>query len=434
MGGPSSEIFYDLGVKEQGQDKYHINDDSGRFIEIGNNVFMEYYLDENMNWKPLSQKNIDFGGGFERIVMIAEGKRDIFETDLFEPILNKISTICGRSYKNNNEITPDTSAFRIIADHGRAATFIIADGIKPSNKDQGYILRRFIRRMVRFGKKLGLENNFTAQIAQAVIDRMKTAYPHLQENKQLILETMDKEESVFRQTLSNGLKEIEKLKANNIKIDGSKAFYIYETYGFPVELTLDEFPFTEAEQKQLMSDFKIKETEHRQASKSGAEGKFKGGLADQSSEVTKLHTAHHLLLRALQLVVSPDIKQRGSNITAERLRLDFNYKDKLTDEQVKQVEDMVNAKISEALPVLRKEMPIAEAEKLNAEKEFGQKYPDIVSVYIINNNDGSQFSAEFCGGPHVANTSEIGENNKRFKIIKQENIGAGLRRIKASLV
>lgn len=434
LGGPSSEIFYDMGFKERDQEIYHINDDSGRFIEIGNNVFMEYYLDNDMNWQPLPLKNIDFGGGFERIVMAVEGKNDIFETDIYEPILKKIETLCGRPYKANAEVTPDTSSFRIIADHGRAAAFIIADGIKPSNKDQGYILRRFIRRMVRFGKKLGIEQNFTSQIAETVVSRMKNAYPHLQDNLQTILETISHEETIFRQTLSNGLKEIQKLKASNTKIDGTKAFFIYETYGFPIELTLDEFPLSEDEQKQLMADFKVKENEHRQASKSGADSKFKGGLADQSQFVTRLHSAHHILLRALQLVVSPDIKQKGSNITAERLRLDFNYKEKLTDEHIKQVEELVNTKIMEALPLIRKEMPILEAEKLNAEKEFGQKYPDIVSVYIINNPDGSQYSAEFCGGPHVSNTSEIGEGNKRFKIIKQENIGSGIRRIKASLV
>jgi alanyl-tRNA synthetase len=434
LGGPSSEIFYDLGKIERQDEKFHINDDSGRFIEIGNNVFMEYFLDKDMTWQPLPQKNIDFGGGFERIVMCLQGKNDIFETDIYQPILDTISKISGRQYKTNNGVTEDTSCFRIIADHGRAATFILADGVKPSNKDQGYILRRFIRRMVRFAKKLGIDANFTHIIAQAVIDRMKSAYPQLEENKATILEALSKEENVFRQTLSKGLKEIEKIKLTETSISGEKAFYIYETYGFPIELTLDEFPMSESEKTSVIKDFKQKETEHREQSKLGADKKFKGGLADQSIEVIKLHTTHHLLLKALQTVVSQDIKQKGSNITSERLRIDFNYKDKLSDQQISEVENMVNEQISKKLNVERQELPITEAEKLNAEKEFGQKYPEIVSVYFIKNSDGSNFSIEFCGGPHVNNTGEIGENGKKFKILKQENIGSGIRRIKAALV
>jgi alanyl-tRNA synthetase len=434
LGGPSSEIFYDLGIKERDQDVYHINDDSGRFIEIGNNVFMEYFLDNNMKWQPLPQKNIDFGGGFERIVMCMQNKTDIFETDIYEPILKKIEKISGKEYKSDGQTNEYTASFRVIADHGRAATFILADGVTPSNKDQGYILRRFIRRMVRFGMKLEINNNFAAQVAEAVIERLKDAYPQLQTNKEFIISSLSKEENVFRQTLAKGLKEIDKIKKTAAKIEGEKAFYIYETYGFPIELTMDEFDLTESEQNNLIEEFKAKEKLHREQSKLGADKKFKGGLADQSEEVVKLHTTHHLVLKALQTIVSEDIKQKGSNITSERLRMDFNYKDKLSDEQIKQIEDLVNKKIDEKLEVVRKEMPIKEAEKLNAQQEFGQKYPDFVSVYFINNNDGSSFSIEFCGGPHVSNTSEIGTNNKKFKILKQENIGSGLRRIKAALI
>jgi len=438
LGGPSSEIFYDLGVIEKEQDLYHVNDDSGRFIEIGNNVFMEYYLDQDMNWQPLKQKNIDFGGGFERIVMCAENKTDIFETDIFQPILEKIEKLSLKQYITRGGLKDETACFRVIADHIRAAVFILADGIRPSNKDQGYILRRFIRRMIRFAKKLGIETLFAIDLAETVIEHMGKPYPHLIDNKQIILDNLAKEEKLFRQTLSNGLKEIEKMKASKDKsintITGEKAFYLYETYGFPIELTLDELILSEDATEELLKDFKKMELEHRQNSKKGAEMKFKGGLADQSKEVTKLHTTHHLLLRALQLMVDKDIKQRGSNITAERLRLDFNFPEKLTDEQISNVEDLVNQKIKESLTVKRTEMPIEEAEKLNAQKEFGQKYPSLVSVYQINNRDNTPFSIEFCGGPHVSNTGEIGEGKKRFKIIKQENIGGGQRRIKALLI
>lgn len=434
LGGPSSEIFYDLGKIEKEQTNYNINDDSGRFVEIGNNVFMEYYLDNDMNWQPLKQKNIDFGGGFERAVMCLQNKTDIFETDLFQPTLEKISEISGKPYKTNGAPNEYTSAFRVLADHSRAITFIIADGITPSNKDQGYILRRFIRRMARFGKRLGLENNFGAELAKVVVNTMKNGYPHLANETEKILETISKEETTFRKTLAKGLKEIEKLKTQQDKIGGQQAFYIYETFGFPLEMTLEEFGLNDAEMLKATEEFKSVEEQHKAKSRKGAEQKFKGGLADQSEEVVKLHTTHHLLLKGLQTIVNPTIKQRGSNITGERLRIDFNYDAKLSDNEVSKLEDYVNKVIADGLSVSRLDMPKAEAELMGAEMEFGQKYPDFVSVYVIKDSKGEVFSAEFCGGPHVKNTSEIGSDNKKFKIISQENIGGGLRRIKAKLV
>lgn len=434
LGGPSSEIFYDLGKIEKEDSSYHINDDSGRFVEIGNNVFMEHYLDNEMNWQPLKQKNIDFGGGFERAVMCLQNKTDIFETDLFQPTLLKTAKISGKPYKTDGATNEYTSAFRVLADHSRAITFIIADGITPSNKDQGYILRRFIRRMARFGKRLGIENNFGAELAKVVIETMKNGYPHLVDNTERILETISKEETTFRKTLAKGLKEIEKLKTQQEKIGGKQAFYIYETFGFPLEMTLEEFGLDEAEMDKATKEFKLVEEEHKAKSRKGAEQKFKGGLADQSEEVIKLHTTHHLLLKGLQHSVSEEIKQRGSNITGERLRIDFNYTEKLTEDQIKSVEDYVNNAITSAYKVERLDMPKEEAEKMGAEMEFGQRYPDIVSVYQVVKDDGSILSAEFCGGPHVKNTSEIGANNKKFKIISQENIGGGIRRIKAKLI
>jgi alanyl-tRNA synthetase len=451
LGGPTSEMFYDLGVAQVPSDKYDINDDSGRFIEIGNNVFMQNILDKDLKWQSLPQKNIDFGGGFERVVMIVQGKTDIFETDIYQPIINVVEEISGKNYKTDGNDNEFTAAFRVIADHGRAATFILADGVTPSNKDQGYILRRFIRRLVRFGKKLGIEQDFTAEIAAAVIDVMGYAYPHLLENRNTILELMEKEEKAFKLTLDKGLKELNRVRNADLRslpsagyiISGIEAFDLYETYGFPLEMTLDELKIDEKTAEMITKDFKVEEQKHREASRAGAEQKFKGGLADQSTETTKLHTAHHLLLAALQKVVDPNIKQRGSNITAERLRIDFNLDRKLTPEEITKVESLVNEKIQEELEMRRIEMSKAEAEKIGAQMEFGANYPDVVTVYVMGGTVGTShgmslpkdfFSAEFCGGPHVSNTKELGEGGKKFKILKEESSGAGIRRIKAALI
>lgn len=435
LGGPDSEIFYDLGKQAEAypDPELHINSDNGRFIEVGNSVFIQFKLDEALKWQTLAQKNVDFGGGFERVVMCLQGKSDIFETDIFMPIIQRIQTLTGKQYKSDGKENEWTKAFRVLADHGRVSTFILADGVAPSNKDQGYILRRFIRRLVRFGMKLGLEQNFTTQIADVVIENMSYAYPHLAEQAEKIKSELQKEEEKFRATLKSGLKEITKLKQGGEKVDGKLLFTIYETYGFPMEMALEELGIKADENDKLFGEYREAELAHREQSRAGAEQKFKGGLADQSVEVTKLHTAHHLLLAALQQVVDPSIRQRGSNITGERLRIDFNLDRKLTPEEIQKVEELVNLKINEGLPVVRKEMPRTQAEKLGAQMEFGQKYPDVVSVYFIG-KEPDYFSIEFCGGPHVANTSELGENGKRFKIQKEESSGAGIRRIKAVLV
>lgn len=447
LGGPSSEIFYDMGEKERDQEKYHINDDSGRFIEIGNSVFMEYKYDENMKWQKLEQSNIDFGGGFERVVMCAQAKKDIFETDVFKPVLDRLEGLTGKAYKTDGKENENTAAFRVLADHGRVSTFVLADGVAPSNKDQGYILRRFIRRLVRFGKKLGLEQNFTKEIATAVIERLRDIYPHLEENKEFIFTNLEKEENAFRQTLSRGLKELEKIKERGEVIDGKKAFYIYETYGFPLELTLEELNVPENESEKIKEEYLVEEKSHREQSRAGAEQKFKGGLADQSEATTRLHTAHHLLLGALRQVLGTHVHQKGSNITGERLRIDFTHTEKLTEEEVLQVEAIVNEKIHEGWSVIKKTLPIEIAEKLGAEMEFGAKYGDMVDVYLIvnpevkydyRNPDISSiaedmiFSKEFCGGPHVSNTKELLDMGN-FKISKQESSGSGIRRIKAIL-
>jgi alanyl-tRNA synthetase len=368
--------------------------------------------------------------------MIVQNKTDIFESDIYSPIIDRVSELSGRSYKTNGSDNEDTAAFRVIADHGRAATFILADGISPSNKDQGYILRRFIRRLVRFGRKLGLEREFTRDVASSVIEVLAHAYPHLEENRETILQKMHDEEVAFNQTLSKGLRELSKIQsqlAPGQNISGEQAFFIYETYGFPLELTLDELKVSDEQAKVITKEFAESEKRHRELSRAGAEQKFKGGLADQSRETTKLHTAHHLLLASLQKLVDPQIRQKGSNITAERMRMDFNIDRKLSPEEVTKVEALVNEQIKAAVPVTRVEMPREEAEALGAQMEFGAKYPDLVSVYFVGDQK-SWFSAEFCGGPHVENTSELAENGKSFKIQKQENVGAGLKRIKAALV
>jgi alanyl-tRNA synthetase len=368
--------------------------------------------------------------------MIVQNKSDIFESDIYSPIIDRVSALSGHAYKTDGKDNEYTAAFRVIADHGRAATFILADGISPSNKDQGYILRRFIRRLVRFGRKLGLETEFTKEVATAVIDTLAHAYPHLEEQRSVVLQKIHDEEVAFNQTLSKGLRELAKIQGNlepGQTISGEQAFFIYETYGFPLELTLDELKVNDEVAKGITKQFAEAEKKHRELSRAGADQKFKGGLADQSRETTKLHTAHHLLLAALQKLVDPAIRQKGSNITAERLRMDFNIDRKLTPEEVTKVEELVNQQIQGSLSVDRIEMPREEAEALGAQMEFGAKYPDLVSVYFIGGQK-DWISAEFCGGPHVSNTSEIGEGAKRFKIQKQENVGAGLKRIKAALV
>jgi len=437
LGGPDSEIFYDTGKPHDTKfGKYcHINCDCGRFIEIGNNVFMQYKLDDNGNWKELAQKNIDFGGGFERIVMISQNKNDIFETDLFLPIIQKLETLSDKTYisDNTNETTRN---FRIIADHIRGSVFILADGITPSNKDQGYILRSLIRRMIRKAKLLNLNQNFTIELAKVVITTFKDAYPHLLTHQTTIFNALEKEEVKFASTITKGIKELQKLTGKGIFIDGKTAFNIYETYGFPIEMIIDEISdsITKEDRNKLFKDFNTAKENHRKNSRKGAEQKFKGGLLDSSTETTALHTTHHLLLTALQQVLGNHVKQKGSNITADRLRIDFSHSAKLTDEEVTEVESIVNKMILANIDVTKQILPKSEAEKLGAQMEFGQKYGDMVNVYSIKNIDNDEyFSIEFCGGPHVSNTKEIRELGT-FKIKKQKNIGSGLRRIKGILV
>ena len=433
-GGPDSEVFYDFNIPHDPKfgKECHPNCDCGRFLEIGNSVFMEYIKKEDGSFEKLKQRNVDFGGGLERIAAAVNDDPDVFNIDVFESAKKDLEAGSGKTYKGNER------AFRVVLDHIRAAVFLIGDDVVPSNTGRGYLVRRLVRRAVRFGDELGARQGITSNqstlslVAQRFIEKYMPQYPELARKTEFILSEIEKEEKKFRATLASGIKEFES-RAKNGKITGKDVFDLYQSYGFPWELTEEM-----AKDRGIGVDREAFEEEfkkHRELSRTASAGVFKGGLADRSAETTRLHTAHHLLLRALQMVLGPEVKQRGSNITAERLRMDFSYANKMTEEQKKEVERIVNEKISEDLPVLRSEMPKGEAEKLGAEHEFGQKYPDIVSVYSIGPKDAApgdpkfseSFSIEFCGGPHVDRTGEIG----RFEIVKEEGVAAGMRRIRA---
>jgi alanyl-tRNA synthetase len=417
--GPDTEMFFWTGTGD-GPENFQETHDDPLWVEVWNNVFMEYDKQADGRFLPLKQRNVDTGMGLERMTAVMEGKQTIYDTELFLPILEKIRSLAKKR---------DERSERIVADHLKAATFIIADGVVPSNKDRGYILRRLIRRAVRYGQFLGIEQEFCTEVAAVVIHHFESVYPELRRHEEKIVDELAREDLKFRKTLTKGLKEFEKMG----QIDGKKAFDLFQTYGFPWELTeeLAEARGQRVNREQFEQEFE----KHQALSRTSSAGRFKGGLADSSMETTRLHTTHHLLLKALQVVLGPDVKQRGSNITAKRLRIDFSYAMKLTDEQKQEMERIVNEKIGEDLPVIRSMMPKLEAERLGAEHEFGQKYPDQVSVYSIgpkgatlqNPQFEKAFSIEFCGGPHVEHTGQIGG---KFKITKEEAVAAGIRRIK----
>ncbi len=427
LGGPDSETFYDTGREHNPKfGKFcHLNCDCGRFIEIGNSVFMEYARTEKGWEKKLPQKNVDFGGGLERLVMVANNKTNIFETDLFDYLIKYLEKKSGKKYGDNFK------SFEIIADHIRAATFLIANGGVPSNKDQGYVVRRLIRRSLVYIKKLDISFETAEELSQLVINHMSDVYPELERNKDIILVEIRKEGEKFKKTLELGLKkeksEIINLKNSGLSMIGAKTtFDLYQTYGFPVEMT--EEIAKEEGMTINKKGFKEELQKHQQLSRTASAGKFKGGLADASEETTRLHTAAHLLLESLRRILGDQIFQKGSNITAERLRFDFSHPTKLTDEEKKKVEDLVNEQIQKKLPVSFEEMSLEEAKRLGAMGVFESKYGQMVKVYTIGENDDI-FSKEICGGPHIKNTSELGE----FKIKKEESSSAGVRRIKAVL-
>lgn len=443
--GPDTEMFYWVGESEFPPEGSNPATDEDRWLEIWNDVFMQFNKTAEGKYEPLAQKNVDTGMGLERTIVVLNGFKDVFQIDTFLPIIAEIERISGKKYQENEKTT---KAMRIIADHLRTATMIMGDdrGIAPSNTDQGYVVRRLIRRAVRYGKQIGIKEHFTSSIAQKVIEIFSAVYPELLKNKDFVLTEIAREESKFINTVEQGLKEFDKLVSGfrmafektglSIKeISGKHAFKLYDTYGFPLEmtqelalengLTVDVNGFEEA--------FKA----HQEKSRAGAEQKFSGGLADHSEMATKYHTATHLLHAALIKVLGPHATQRGSNITSERMRFDFAHPQKLTPEQIKAAEDLVNSAISKGYKVSFEELSFEEAKKRGAIGLFEDKYQSMVKVYSVGDPNefpvadpnSPTFSREVCGGPHVDNTGVLG----KFKIVKEEAVSAGVRRIKAVL-
>ena len=423
--GPDSEMFYDTGREKCGPD-CKPGCKCGKYFEIWNDVFMGYRKDKDGKYYEMDRKCIDTGMGIERTVAVLQGKKSVYEIEVFQPIIHAIEALCGKKYGENEE---DDMSIRIISDHIRTSVFILGDqkGVAPSNVGQGYILRRLIRRAVRHGKKLGIEGEFLGGLAEVVLSLYGKPYPELEEHRAFIFDELKKEEEKFSLTLTKGEKEFEKMlpnlmKGNSRVIGGRIAFKLYDTYGFPIELTKElaaEHGFTVDEE-----GFKAAFEKHQELSRAGAEQQFKGGLADHSEATTALHTATHLLHKALSVVLGGYVKQLGSNITAERLRFDFNHPQALTKEEIKQVEDLVNEQIEKDLPVVCETMSLDEARAQGAAAQFDAKYGEMVKVYSIGD-----FSKEVCGGPHVEHTSQLGH----FKIVKEQSSSAGVRRIKAIL-
>ena len=404
--GPDSEIFYKA--------------DDGRLIEIGNNVFMQYLV-ENGKHKPLGIHNVDFGGGLDRLAMISQGVDSVFEVDIYKPILEKVQSLNEKH---------DIRSERIITDHIKAATWIIMDGIEPSRNERGYILRRLIRRAIRHAKLLGIGNLFTREVGEVAINQFSTIWPQLKKDEERILNTLEEEEKKFNKTIAEGIKKLEKIIEKKKAIDGKTTFTLYETFGFPIEMTIEELETKKIEfnKEELLKDFNDALKQHQEQSRTASKGMFKGGLADTSEMSTKYHTTTHLLLEALRRVLGNQVIQKGANITTERLRFDYNNEKKLTPEQVKEVEDIINNQIKKNLSVTYEVLPKDEAIKKVETAVFTEKYGDEVKVYYIGEKE-NPFSIEICGGPHVENIGDLGT----FRITKQKNVGAGIKRIKGVL-
>jgi alanyl-tRNA synthetase len=427
-GGPDSEVFYDFGLEHNKDfgEYCHPNCDCGRFMEIGNSVFMQYIKTEDGSFKELPQRNVDFGGGLERIAAAAEGSGDMFRIDVIWPIIEELQKLSGKKYEDAR------LAMQVIADHMRSAVFMAADGVTPSNKTQGYILRRLLRRAIRHGLELDIEHGLLEGVAETILDIYKDAYPELLKDKDNVVAVLAKEEKAFRQTLKKGLREFEKLVGD--KLDGNTIFTLFDTYGFPPELSTEEAKKRGIDvPESWQEDFDKELEKQRERSRSATAGMFKGGLAEHSDQTIKYHTATHLMYKALRLVLGEHVEQRGSNITNERLRFDFNHPAKMTPEEIKKVEGIVNEQIDKDLPVTWKEMPTKEGLATGARGHFGEKYGETVKVYIMG-PENSPYTMELCGGPHVEHTGTLAQGGKKFKIIKEESSAAGIRRIKAALV
>jgi alanyl-tRNA synthetase len=424
--GPCSEMFYDVtpkGLGDLSPEEYDLADERRDVVEVWNDVFMEFEKKDGKIISKLESKNVDTGAGLERLCMVMQGVDNIYDTDLMSPVLDKIKSLSGLDSFSENQL----KSARILADHTRASSFLISDGVIPSNTDRGYVLRKLIRRAVRHAQILGInESGKIDEIVDVLVQIYKDIYPDISANSKQIKEEILKEEKKFKETLSQGMKEFEK---------GTDAFTLFSSYGFPLELTLE---LAKEQGKTVdVEDFKKKFEQHQALSRAGAEQKFKGGLADANDAmVVRYHTATHLLHQALFDVLGPNVMQKGSNITAERLRFDFAHGAKMTDEEKRRVEDIVNEKISQKLPMNNVILPRDEAEKTGAKHFFGEKYGDQISIYFIGNDLGSAYSKEFCGGPHVTNTFDLAgpEGKWHFKIQKEEAVSAGVRRIKAVLV
>lgn len=427
IGGPDSEVFYDFGPEFATHPEFkdrqpHPNSDSGQFLEIGNSVFIEYIKQEDGSFAKLPQRNVDFGGGLERIAAAKTGDPDVFKVDLLWSVVEEIERLSGKKYQD------DTVAFRVVTDHIRGATFMIGDGVFPSNDQQGYFVRRLLRRAVRYADRIGIPAGKLSLLAERVIHTYETHYQNLGKEKDKIMSAIAREEDQFRKTLEKGIKEFEKVSAKG-QLAGDDAFVLFTTYGFPYELTEEM-----AKDKNLSVDrkeFEDKMKEHQDLSRSGAEQKFKGGLADHSEKVVQYHTATHLMLAGLRKFLGHEVHQAGSNITGERLRFDFTHQDKVAPEVLRQVEEFVNNAIKTGGQVTIDMMPKTVAESdATIEGSFWDRYPDEVKVYTITGNNGEVFSRELCGGPHVERLEDI---KGTFKIVKEESSSAGVRRVKAVL-
>ncbi len=428
-GGPDSEVFFEF-VEIAHDKKYgehcHPNCDCGRFMEIGNSVFMEYLKKSDNLFALLPKKNVDFGGGLERIATAVRGDSDIFNVDVFAPVMEKLCVLSGKSYTTANP--EDKKDLRVIADHIRAATFMSIDGILPSNKERGYILRRLVRRATLSAQRIGLiGKDWIGEILSSFATSYGNYYTEIEDGKNSIKKVLNEEVSKFNETLAKGLKRFE-ATASSGSLSAQSIFDLYQTYGFPEELSVEMAKEKNIEIKP--EELVLLKNKHRNLSRQSTDKKFKGGLADTGEKSTQYHTATHLLNQALREVLGKHVSQRGSNITAERLRFDFSHPSKLTDEEKQKVEKIVNDKINENLPVTQVKMSLNEALESGVVGVFGERYPEMVTVYSIGNETRGYFSREICGGPHVKNTGEL---KGKFKILKEEAVSQGVRRVKAVL-
>lgn len=431
LGGPDSETFFDTGKKHDPKfgPHCHLNCDCGRFVEIGNSVFMQYKKTEDA-WAELQNKNVDFGGGLERLVMASNNLDNIFKIDSLLPLIQKIEESSGKKYEEQEKY------FEIIADHIRSLCFLLGDDKKmsPSNTDQGYIIRRLIRRVLRSARQLGInQESFIVEIAEIVVNFYRDDYQELERNKEFIYQNLREEEYKFSKMIERGERILNSLAGSAREINGQIAFNLFQTHGYPLEMT-EEIIVEKGIKKSdnFLEEYQAEFNKHQELSKTASAGKFKGGLADQAEATVKLHTAAHLLLESLRRVLGPHVEQRGSNITAERLRFDFSHGQKMTDEEERKVEDLVNDAISQAYDVRCEEMSLEEAKAMGATGVFESRYGEKVKVYSVadfSNKDAVVFSKEICGGPHVENLANLGT----FVIQKEESSSAGVRRIKAIL-